>query len=96
MPSPNERTLQARVAAHTSWANTDDRTARTANARQAFRDRFENEVDPDGVLSVAERARRADSARKAYFTRLALKSAQSRRKTGSRARRRSTPGEDAA
>lgn len=96
MPSPSERALQARVAAHTSWANTDDRAARTANGRQAFRDRFETEVDPEGVLSAAERARRADNARKAHFTRLALKSAQSRRKTGNRARRGSTRDRDAA
>ncbi|MGY1695450.1 transposase [Geodermatophilus sp. SYSU D00814] len=41
----------------------------------------EREVDPDGVLSPAERARRAGHARTAYFTRLALRSAQARRKT---------------
>jgi hypothetical protein len=39
------------------------------------------QVDPDGVLSPAERARRAGHARKAYFTRLALRSAQAQRKT---------------
>ena len=44
-------------------------------------DRFEREVDPDGVLSPEERARRAGHARKAYFTRLALQSAKARRKT---------------
>ncbi len=38
-------------------------------------------MDPDGVLSPAERARRAGHARKAYVTRLALRSAQARRKT---------------
>jgi hypothetical protein len=52
----------------------------TRAARAAFSDRFEREVDPDGVLDPAERARRADMARKAYFTRLALKSAQARRR----------------
>jgi hypothetical protein len=44
-------------------------------------DRFERQVDPDGELPPAERARRAGHARKAYFTRLALRSAQARRKT---------------
>lgn len=43
-------------------------------------DKFEREVDPDGVLAPAERARRAAHARKAYFARLALKSAQARRR----------------
>lgn len=43
-------------------------------------DKFEHQVDPDGVLPPADRTRRAEHARKAYFARLALKSAQSRRK----------------
>jgi hypothetical protein len=78
--SDSERQLVARIAAHSSWANTEDRPARTAAARKAMLDRFEREVDPDGTLMSAERSRRAEHARKAYFTRLALKSAQSRRK----------------
>lgn len=78
--SPSERSLIARVAAHHSWAGTGDRPARTAPARQAMLDRFEREVDPDGVLTATERGRRAQNARQAYFTRLALKSAQSRRR----------------
>lgn len=49
-------------------------------ARDAFMARFEDEVDPDRVLPEAERARRAVHARKAYFTKLALRSAQARRK----------------
>lgn len=76
---PDHRTLIARIAAHESWAQTPDRTARTAPARAAALDRFEREVDPDGVLSPAERAKRAEHARKAYFLRLALKSAQVRK-----------------
>jgi hypothetical protein len=69
------------VAAHASWAATPDPTARTEPARQAFRDRFERQVDRDGTLSPAERARRAESARKAYYLGLALKSAVARRKS---------------
>jgi hypothetical protein len=42
--------------------------------------KFEHEVDPDNKLAPAERIRRAEFARKAYFTRLALKSAQARRR----------------
>lgn len=77
--SPNERILRAKLAAHTKWATTDPLEG-TAKARAAFLDRFEDEVDPDRVLAPAERARRAASARKAYFARLSLKSAQARRR----------------
>ncbi|WP_075014996.1 hypothetical protein [Geodermatophilus obscurus] len=76
-----DRSLIARLAAHESWARTTDPSARTEPARRALLDRFEREVDPDGVLSPAERARRAGHARTAYLTRLALRSTQARRKT---------------
>jgi hypothetical protein len=46
--TPSERSLRARVAAHTRWAQTPDRAAATASARQVFLDRFDREVDPDG------------------------------------------------
>ena len=71
--------LRASIAAHESWAHTSDRSARTAPARAALMARFEREVDPGGVLPPQERAKRAESARKAYFLRLALKSAKARR-----------------
>ena len=82
MPSltPAERKLRAQLAAHTSWANTADRTKRTEAGRKAMLSKFEQQVDPDGTLDPVERARRAESARKAHFTRLALLSAQARRK----------------
>jgi hypothetical protein len=82
--TPEQRSLCARAAAHAQWAKTEDRTARTAKARKAFMDRFEREVDPDGRLDPAERARRAQNARTSYYLKLALKSAQARaaRKNG--------------
>ena len=76
----NERTLRASIAAHESWARTEDRAERTAPARAALLAKFEREVDPDGVLAPDERARRAQHKRTAYFQRLALKSAQARRR----------------
>ena len=88
--TPENRSLVSRIAAHEKWARTPDATAATAPARAAFLDRFEREVDPEGVLAPQERARRAEHARKAYFTRLALKSARARRK-GQRCRRVSSP-----
>lgn len=75
----SERTLIARAAAHARWAQTSDRAAATAPGRAAAMSRFEREVDPDGVLDPAELAIRAAHARKAYYAKLALKSAQVRR-----------------
>ncbi|NIJ13073.1 hypothetical protein FHU38_003417 [Saccharomonospora amisosensis] len=75
-PQPSDWTiLRARLGAHSLHAQGK---TNTAPARKAFNDRFENEVDPDRVLDPAERARRAEHARKAYFTSLALKSARAR------------------
>ena len=78
--TPTERKLIGQIAAHHSWAHTADRAARTAPARKAALDRFERDVDPEGVLTPAQRALRAANARKAYFSQLALKSAQARRR----------------
>lgn len=80
MTTPNDRVLQARIAAHASWAKTPDRAERTRKAREALVSRFEKQVDPDGTLDPAERSRRAEHARKAHYTRLALRSAQARRR----------------
>jgi hypothetical protein len=79
LPSLNahDRALAARIAAHALHARGG---TNTGPARRAFLDRFEREVDPDGVLPAEERARRAGHAKQAYFTRLSLKSAQARRK----------------
>ena len=67
-----ERRLHATIAAHESWANTPDRTARTAPARAALDQKFLDQAGGDAV--------RAAHLRKAHFARLALKSAQARRK----------------
>jgi len=77
--TPSERSMRARIAAHAVHAKYDSRDL-TANARKSFLSRFEREVDPDGVLPEAERIRRAEHARKAYFQQLAYKSARARRR----------------
>jgi hypothetical protein len=74
-----ERSLHARLAAHAKWAQTDP-VEGTAAARAKFLLRFIDEVDPDRILPEPERLRRAEHARKAYMTKLALKSAKARRK----------------
>jgi hypothetical protein len=68
----SERSQASRLGAHLSWANTTDRSARTAPARAAHDQKFLDDADGDPV--------RAAHLRKAHFARLALKSAQSRRK----------------
>lgn len=78
--TPQLRKLRAEIAAYSRWAMTDDRAAATAPARKAALDRFEKQVDPEGTLTPAERAKRAESARKTYFRQLAFKSAKARRR----------------
>ncbi len=82
--TPSERALRASLASHASWANTENRTARTQPGRDAMWEKFYDQVDPDRTLTQQERHKRATNARKAHFQRLALASAKARRakKTG--------------
>jgi hypothetical protein len=80
--SPELRSQRARIAAHSMHSQHDSRQT-TARGRATFLARFEREVDPEGVLPEIERQRRAEQARKAYFARLAFKSAKARRKRAS-------------
>jgi hypothetical protein len=73
-----DRQRRASIAANASWANTADPSARTAPARHAAMSRFERQVDPEGVLAPAERHRRAESARKAFYVAMTYKSARVR------------------
>lgn len=69
------RRLHARAAAYAMHAQHDSgETSR--RGREAFLARFGRQVDPDGVLSDAERTRRAEAAKRAYFIRLSIKSAE--------------------
>jgi hypothetical protein len=67
-----------RAASLYGWGMTEDRTARTAPGRAAFEQKFLDQTKspecPDGDPV------RAESLRKAFFARLALKSAVSRRR----------------
>jgi hypothetical protein len=64
--------LKNRRNAYISWANTPDRSARTANARKAFENKFLAEADGD--------KKRAEALRKAFYANLVLKSVQSRKR----------------
>lgn len=75
------RAAAGRIGGLTTASRHDTR-ALTKPATAAFLARFEREVDPDGLLPVEERHRRALAARKAYMSRLAMRSAQARRRAG--------------
>jgi len=77
--TPSERVMRARMAAYMLHARYDPRET-TKPARRAFNQRFLDQVDPDHCLPDRERHRRAESARRAYFTRLAYLSARKRRR----------------
>lgn len=82
--TPQQRSLRARIAAHSLHSKCDSRV-HTQPARDAFMARFERQVDPNTELPEAERRRRAESAKKEYFAALALKSSRARsRAAGSR------------
>lgn len=72
-----ERKLRGRIGAHALHASHDSREV-TAKARLAFRQRLENQVDPEGALSPEERARRAEHALQAHMARMSPKAAQVR------------------
>ena len=71
MPDPR-RQLGGSIGGHISWFNTVDRTARTQPGRDALERKFLDDADGDPV--------RAAHLRKTFYARLALKSAQARRK----------------
>ena len=78
-----ERRLQAQRATNTAWANCEDRTARTEAMRANSPSSVEwhakrKGFDPEN-LTPAQR-KQAESARKAYFQGLALKSSRTRRR----------------
>lgn len=77
---PSRRALAARIAANERWSREDGR-AGTEKARRAGPGRIEywlTKVDPAEQLAPAERQRRAEAAKRAYFSRLSLRAAQAR------------------
>jgi hypothetical protein len=71
-PPDPVKSMAGKIGAHISWANTTDRTSRTAKARAALDRKFLDAADGDPI--------RAESFRKAYFARMAMRSAMARRK----------------
>lgn len=84
MPARNPQ-LAGRYGGLRSWANTSDRTARTAPARKAAPgsiDYWLAKLDPERFAEATpeQRLAAAEAARKAHFAGLALRSARARRK----------------
>ena len=75
--TPEQRSLRGRIGGLALQSKYDSKEL-TAPARAAFARRFLDEVDPERVLPEPERNRRAELARRAYFTKLAYKSAIAR------------------
>jgi hypothetical protein len=79
MSRATRQQIVGRANANLKWAFCPDRTEATAKARAAFQDKFEFFVDPDGLLSPQERAKRAKNLRSAHYTMMGLRSGESRR-----------------
>ena len=77
-PIPSALRLRNSIAAHILHSRYDSREL-TAPARAAFDQKFLDQVDPSGLLPEGERKRRAAHLRRAYFQKLALRSAEVRR-----------------
>ncbi|MGH7643585.1 MAG: hypothetical protein ACRENX_11370 [Candidatus Dormibacteria bacterium] len=75
---PEVRRASARLAAFTRWSSEPDRSAATAPARSALLERFNREVDPEGILDPVLRAKLAASARSAFYSRMSLARAKQR------------------
>ena len=89
MPRPAghpDNSLIGSIGNEIRWAQTDDRTAATKPARDAFNDRFLREARErfGDDLAPDDLARRAEHLRRAHYKRMALKSAQARRKRAGR------------
>lgn len=84
MPADPVKAAAGRIGGLTRVARYDPQTL-TRDARRGFDARFEREVraaDPDGLLSDIEVSRRAEALKRAHMARLAMRSAQVRRKRG--------------
>jgi hypothetical protein len=85
--------LLGRLGAYSQHAQYDTRET-TQPARDKWNEHFVDQVDPERRLHPEERSRRVAAARKAYYTRLALKSAQARRARKSAANKHATDKND--
>lgn len=74
-----ERKLRSEVAARTKWSDPAQREAHRTKARMSLLQRFEKQVDPDGVLPADYRAQLAYNAMRAHMQSMSLKAVRQRR-----------------
>ncbi len=79
-----ERTLRAQKAANARWSRPGARQRQSRVIRDSRLRYYELQVDPDGQLDPAERARLAQNALNADMAGLALKASRARRAAAAR------------
>jgi hypothetical protein len=77
--TPGQRSLRARVAAHSRWSKQGARERQAQLISEARLARHERLVDPDGTLEPAERRQLAKNSMQAEMARLALRSSRARK-----------------
>jgi hypothetical protein len=79
-PARRLRSLQNRAAIATRWSRlpAGERTKQTQPARDGILARLANQIDPDGKLDPAERAKLAEEARRAHLLTIAAKGVSAR------------------
>jgi len=78
--TPAEREQAGRLGAYISWANTPDRSKRTAPARRGLEAKWDRMViETHGVLPPAEHAKCAEAFRKAHYARMTANSIRARK-----------------
>jgi hypothetical protein len=93
---PFKNRTDASAHAHLSWAKTPNRTARTAPGRATADAALEAKIDPDGVMSEADRAKAIKNLRQAHMIRMSRLAAEKRAAkvaTKKKAAAPSTPGD---
>lgn len=80
--TPAQRSLRARIATQTAWANCPDRTAKAKHAQAGLLRKFEDQVDPERKLPEDERLKRAKALRRAHMSRLAYNREKAKRDGG--------------
>lgn len=76
--TPEQKSAQARQAAHASWARTPNRSSRTAPAHEGLEAYICRKYGVSENARGPERAKQIASARRAYFQALAARSVKKR------------------
>lgn len=80
--TPQEASARGSIAAHSMWANTVDRTGRTAALRRGFLEKLQREARErlGPAATDAEVAKSAENALKEHYARMRLNSLKARKK----------------